>query len=237
MGADKDVFNSDICTVNFIRSGTPGAEEARYKLIRSVLHRFIDRVRTVHDGIPQSAVTDQHTAVVSCDGDLGQVSCLRNPETIQKERDLKIVSWKHNPARTGTEQANDLGRHFPAMNRMEKSSTFTDSDEVSPTRRIVQELFRQAEDEHDLNLPHKKKETFMDALSRMPSKQRISATKSNIQTGYLKNGQIDAGSKMVPDILVMIEGTLGRPLETKELEFVKENFEELAKIMTEGQYP
>ena len=235
VGADTDPFNSGVTYLNFMRKGVEGAEESRYALLRSEpLHRFVDRIRFQQHGVQSDAgLMEQHTAVVSSDGDLGQISCIRNEERIAKERQKKICSWKHNPARTSTEQANDLGKQFPEMNRQEKSSSLETEtpEEVMPLLNTVKEAFEEARVKYGLNLPLKRKKTLMQYLARMPGIRAIAATKRKVQHGYFENGQIDRMSKMVPDLKVMIQGTLRRDMHDWEWSLVRSHFVDLARVL------
>jgi hypothetical protein len=47
--------------------------------------------------------TEEQTDVTSCDGDLGLVKVMADPRRIEMERQMKIATFKHNPARTTSE--------------------------------------------------------------------------------------------------------------------------------------
>ena len=69
-------------------------------------------------------ILEEHTAVVSSDGDLGQVAMFADRRTVETSRRNKLASFKHNAARTGVEQANNLCDMMPALNHLEKQSSF-----------------------------------------------------------------------------------------------------------------
>jgi len=231
------LLEGKIVFLNFIRKTAVRGEEARYVALRNgPLHRFVDDIRKQHYGIGQGgALTERHTCVVSSDGDMGQVSCNKDEGVIEKEREKKIASWKHNPARTNTEQSQDLQHVFPTLNRLEASSTIDENlpEEMIPLLSLVKLVFEDCKRKFGLDFPDKKKKTNMHYVARFPENFAIATQKKYVIPGYLANGQTDHVSRMVPDLRVMIEDTLDRPILMEEWGLVQERMPEICERLLE----
>lgn len=181
----------------------------------------------------------KHTMAVSGDGDLGQVACQKDEQVIEKERKRKTETWKQNPARTHCEQSQDLQEVFLAMNRLEKSAKVNTDvpDEAVPNLVLVKSVFDEANRKFGLKFADKKK-TIMHHLARFPDQWTAATLKKNVLPGYLANGQIDRVSQLVPDMKVMVQETLDRPIQEWEWALVRQRMVCICKLLLEhGSIP
>jgi hypothetical protein len=229
------LLEGKIIFVNFMRKNAVRSEEARYVALRNgPLHRFVDAIWHKHYGIQAGGtLKEKHMCVVSCDGDLGQVACVKDNEMIEKERQKKIASWKHNPAGTQREQSQDLQNVFPEMNHLEATTTIDEDmpDEMIPLLCLVKEVFTKCNRTFGLNFPDKKKQTNMHFLARFPENYMTATQKKHVMPGYLANGQVNYLSRMVPDLKVMIEDTLDRPIFMWEWKLVRARMVAVCELM------
>lgn len=216
--------------LNFMRKGAVRGEEARYVAFRNgPLHRFVDEIRARNHGVTSDAgLQVKHTVVVSSDGDLGQ-----DKAVIEKERSKKIRTWKHNPARTHCEQSQDLQNVFPTMNCLEKEAEVNTNvpDEMVPNLVFAKSIFEKANIQFGLKLGDKKKKTLMHHLARFPDQWVAATLKKNVLPGYLANGQIDRVSRMMPDLKVMVQETLDRPMMEWEWVLVRKHMARICLLL------
>jgi hypothetical protein len=237
-GAASDPFNQEVGYILLMRSKERSdcdMEKARYRWLRqNIMLPLVQRVRERYDEhMPGVDVPDELTAVVSCDGDLGQVAVMSDPSDIRLEREQQIASFKHNASRTATEQACDQADTMPEINRQERKSTNKGATTASPLKKEIQRAFKRVEEKYGLNLASLKKETLVDHFSRYPRIIAVAGTIERNSVGFERTGMKDRVSKEVPDLKVMIKETLRRPVTKKEWGLVLDNFVDLLKIMLE----
>jgi hypothetical protein len=133
---------------------------------------------------------------------------------VEQDKRDRIVSCKHSAGRTGVEQAADLSPCFKIVNRQQQIATLVNESTVSKTNLV--KMFAVAHDKYGLTLKPTKKDAVVDCLACAPQTATKAFTQHNIQKGFLANGKIDKVSKSVPDLKVMIGGTLGREMQKTE---------------------
>ncbi len=119
------------------------------------------------------------------------------------------------------------------MNKAEKTSTM-DPGADSATGRLYKALLSGCDELKSicgLDIKQAKKKTILECLARYPEVAGKAYKKENAIKGYVANGMIAEDSKRVPDLAVMIEGTLQRPMLKEEWELVKRTFPSLLRHM------
>ena len=86
-----------------------------------VYHPFIKKLRCMEYGHePNTAIPDWMQAVSWLDGAGGQLTYITQENNLIREDDMKVTVCKHSAARTGVEQAADVGPIFKVLRSLIK---------------------------------------------------------------------------------------------------------------------
>ena len=178
------------------------------KLYREkVYYPFIKKIRVNHYNMSEkddTIIPDNLTAVSWMDGCHGQLKLITTEEVMIKEKDLKIVSCKHSPARTAVEQAADVGPMHKMVKSSIKKMTCIES-ENSPVYFRISNILKELEDTSDATnkrnviLPLHKKNAILIGLSKLPIAMASAFTSHNIQSAFKDNGQLDPINFAIPN--------------------------------------
>ncbi len=142
-GASTNPYNKDYGYVCFVSQS--GSNELE-KLItewhnENIRQPFIEQQQTclLQRYTPGSPVPDYLQSVGWIDREWGQYFSITNEKNLEKASLRKHLDCKGNQAQTGTEQAADLSRVFPAMNRLQKITTMNGSQ--NPLKSLLESEF------------------------------------------------------------------------------------------------
>ena len=196
-------------------------KEARVAKIyrEKIYYPLIKDIRVNHYNMDPNTevIPDNLRAISWMDGCHGQLKLITIEGVLDKEKNLNIVSDKHSPARTGVEQAADLGPMFRNLRKNVKSMP-AEQNVLSPiTSRLTTML--------DDLLPGKyscthtdiviikgtKRKAIVEGLSKLPNAMGDAYNRSAIVSGFHDNGQIDKLNKTLPCLKSLI-GTYRGPI-------------------------
>ena len=122
---------------------------------------------------------------------------------MEEDARRNIVSCKHSAARTGVEQDADVCPGVKVLKWLEKLMNYEDiyTFNIGLLGRLNTGIRC---DVKRVNLETSKIKAIVHFLSRMPALMRQAYVPENLQQGFLGNGQIDAKSRSVPDILSIV---------------------------------
>jgi hypothetical protein len=182
---------------------------------------FIENIRKSVGYEPGTPVPEAFTVLSSQDGDAEQRRVLTDERRLEREGTLRIITNKHNPARTGTEQPADL---TPVFRMLKQQVERTTSAGMQSTLRTNFEREYTALG-NALNI----KPTHLESLKDFSAPEILaeSATAANIRSGFLEAGFIDRKSFSFPDIDQIIYGTTRRHIFQEEYINVLKNFTSL----------
>ena len=172
-----------------------------------VYYPFLKEIRIFdYDMDPDTKeIPSNLTAVSWMDGCHGQLKLTTTEKVLKVEKNLKIITCKHSPARTAVEQASDVGPMFLLMKgTMRKMPCETVSNTPLYTR--INNKLSTLEDQSDpenqdiVILPTHKKNAILEGLSKLPAAMATSYTSSNIKSAFRDNGQIDETNGCVPSL-------------------------------------
>ena len=132
-----------------------------------VIQNFVQTSREVHDGMTREEPLSETAfpARLYFDGNMSQLKVSTSPATIDQNRKEKLCCIKHNPARTGTEQACDLSKNFPESNKKQKELLIK-ADKSTPLYHRIKKAMEKSKKLHGINLGAKE-ETVVLAASSM----------------------------------------------------------------------
>ena len=177
-------------------------DKNRYKIYRDeVFIPFVQKIRTVFaDWVEGTPIPEDLFAVSWCDGDLAQIASIIDDDSVSLYNQHLIIANKQNAARSGTEQAADLGKQFKAMKGLEKSVTVSATPlERHPLKRSITKAFSKLQDEGRLYLKDTKKKALVDFVASYPEMAVKGLTREGIMEGFLANGMVDSKFQRYPD--------------------------------------
>ena len=196
-----------------------------------VYHPFIRRMRMAHYGWSgEGEVPDNLRCVTWMDGASGQLKLNTKEDMLEVDELLKIWVCKHSAARTGVEQAADLGPMFRILRQLMKILK-NPHESQARIKFQLEDMFDALERdgyENDkdkiVRLPTHKRKALIAGLAKLPTAMGAAFAPTNIIKGFLANGQLDWGINLVPNLDAMLNTWRGNVdnsvLEDKE-ELVK----------------
>jgi hypothetical protein len=221
VGGTVDPENEGTGYVCFLRSGT-NASIKRFQHQHDCFLRFITRIRK-----QRGLDADNGTCVSWNDGALDQLAANRGDlDKFDKER---VITNKQNPARTGTEQPEDLQRKYPMIRKQASvSSCYEEDDQLKSTlQKNTEHAFDIFAQEGRLMLIKSHREAIVDYVCTLPEIIGKAFCSSIIKQGFIENGMIDANRRRSPDFYKMIKGTTRRKISKEEMANVLEQFPSL----------
>ena len=200
-GGGVTVGNKQKGWLVFMR-GECGMDKERYKTYRDkVFIPFVNASRSEFNGWEEGdPITSDLQAISWCDGDLAQIENIVNEESLEIYKENKIMANKQNPARTGSEQAADLTKTFPIMQKLQKTYTCQKIPaDRHPMKRRVSETFAKLKKEGKLALKSSKEHSLIDFISSIPAMSSKATTFEGITHGFLEGGYIDKQYMRYPD--------------------------------------
>jgi hypothetical protein len=163
---------------------------------------------------------DEGLAAVSWqDGDHAQLAAVTAEDLLEEYKQLRITMCKHNPGRTGVEQACDLTPIFMLLKYLEKIMTC--KNEPSPLKEVITKAL--IDHIHQIKLKPMHNKALIDFLSCLPEMLQKAVSKGKIRKGFLASGMIDEGSLEMPDLYKMI-GTCTRTPTQAEFDLIEKSF-------------
>eukprot|EP00978_Attheya_sp_CCMP212_P042288 scaffold255283_cov67-Attheya_sp.AAC.1 len=205
-----------------------------------VLLPFINGLRRqFHGWCEGTPLTDEDATVSWCDGDNAQIQSIISEDAVTIYDMYRITGMKQNAARTGTEQAADLARVFPAMIRAHRILSLIDTPaDLNPLKlAISRQFFSQLTRDKHLNLPSNKRNVLIDFVACVPQTMARACTTNGIVHGFKSNGMIDSGCKRYPDFYKMLATCRTNPTK-EEVELCENSFPELLQeFLNQGHIP
>ena len=203
-----------------------GMEKVRFAWVQeNILIPFVAKVRKQMTGFVATGghIPECEKAVFWCDGDNSQIDSIVSEEGINLLAKHGIIANKHNPSRTGSEQAPDLNRVFPTDKKLNKKITVkhVPSDKHDLKRRL-QLAFEELANNNGLRL--RKQSVFVDFFAKQPQIISKSHVPDNIVHGLVANGMLDPTKKRIP-VFANIVGTIRRVPNHKEVDLCKKSFQ------------
>ena len=225
IGANVKVECESVGYVVFLRKcDTNELDTRRFAYYRDEVYiPFIENIRKSMGYEPGTPVPEAFTVVSSQDGDAEQRRVLTDERRLEREGMLRIITNKHNPARTGTEQPADL---TPVFRMLKQQGGRTTSAGMQSTLRTNFERDYAALGSA-LNIKPTHFESLKDFILSAPEILAKSATATNIRAGFLEVGLIDRKSFSFPDIKQIIYGTTRRLIFQEEYNNLLNNFTSL----------
>ena len=191
----------------------PASKESRVaQLYRdTVYYPFIHSIRTNNYRMDENTeeIPTNLSAVCWMDGCYGQLNLLTREEVLKKEAELKIVCNKHSAARTGVEQAADVGPMFKLVKSLLRYMRQLHSCQSPVYQRIVDALDELKAVEANVTkrivvLESHKRSALISALSKLPSAMGAAFSPRIVTSAFEGNGQIDKIEGLIPSIDGMI---------------------------------
>ena len=174
------------------------------KLYREVVYRpWIRNIRMKdYEWSGEGEIPYYLRAVSWYDGAGGQLRYLNSESTLIEEENLKITINKHSAARTGMEQACDVAPIFKKLRALIREMIFNrkNTTHCRHVRYITSQL-----ETLPIHLPGWKKSILVTVLANFPKYVTESCTVSNVQKGFLGNGQIVSTSIPIPSYIGCLE--------------------------------
>ena len=167
------------------------------KLYRELVYcPFIESIRTTQYGHESGAEIADHLTVASwMDGANGQLKLITSEECMDKEKKLKITSNKQSAARTGVEQAADVGPNFKLLKAMLKVMDNPHQSSNPLVMRLLQ-ILDELDDDSDrkgnvVRLKSHKKKASMATIPNFPVATGLCYTIISVRKGFIYNGMLD----------------------------------------------
>ena len=200
-----------------------------------VFAKYVDKVFLPHverlrqdlgfDPSTNESIPEDLFVVSWSDGGLPQMKNTSSEATVNQFLKLKIISNKHNAARSGTEQPCDLATLFRSQREILNillSSEYANERSQMNNRKTYNSMMSDLRDSKGLDLG-KKHDIFLRFLVCFPETLTRAARQIGIAEGFVKGGQIDNKAKAFP-CLDGIMRTLSRPPTVEDYTLVRDTF-------------
>jgi hypothetical protein len=177
----------------------------------------------VESGAPMS---DEHTAVSSCDGDNSKIDTILSEEGIQRYSVNNLIANKHNASGMGKEQANNLGKVFPISNKLNKSTTVK---HISSANHLLKNKLEMEFAKYNFKLGMKMQSAIIDYLAKQPTILSCACVRENNLSGYVASVFVDPLHFCMPVFLKLLSTCKKIPILT-EFNKYQSSFESLMSL-------
>lgn len=195
--ASTDISASGVGYLVFCRAGS--TEQSSFDFYRrNVYHPTIEQTRQRLGKDPHGPVPHHLKASSFIDGAGPQLQALVDSSLQELEEELKIDTYKHNPARSGAEQAADLARVFKAIKANVNQYEANKFPVSLLLRGNLVASFKSIEG--NLNISAAKRNTIIDFCATLPMLMSKAATPDGIVHGFVENGMLNKRTLDFPDV-------------------------------------
>jgi len=199
-GGAQDLRHDAVGYISFYRKEKCAAtqitvEQWNFTFYRlEILIPFIGLVRQkLYGHVEGEHIPESLTAVSWTDGAAVQLNVIVGERQQAIDKQLKIVSNKHNASRTAVEQPCDLSLCFMSFRKLANGTTRDDVPAVVLQLK-VKNNFAELKVAGTLDLGEKKESALVDFLGTYPSIVSRACSTESVARGFLLNGMVDKSS-------------------------------------------